>query len=421
MAAAVESSATTQDLDAIVEALRWFEPFKRLDHADLLVLATKSNIENIPVRQSLFKIGGNDPWMFCLLEGTVELKAADGRTQSIVAGTPPSRNLLSPLKPRQQTGTAGTPITCIRIDTSELADLNDAIKFGEISVHEYSETAPVSEQVQLHEITMLSEGFDLPSLPEVARRVRQLIDEEDANLEAVAGVVTKDPALAAKLLKAANSALFRHHAPAQTCSQAIARLGTRTTRQLVLAFSIRNLFATDSPVLKQRMRAVWEHSNEVAAISTVLARQLSHFDPEEAMLAGLLHDIGMLPILSYAARHMALPQEPVVFEQFINAMRVRAGVTVLQEWRFTEDLINVVREAENWWRDPSPMPDLADVVVVAQIHSYLGKPERPNVPSIVNLPAFKKLIGSDGGPKMSQQILDDAQPQIAEARRLLAD
>lgn len=412
----------TESLDAIVEALQWFESFKLLDTSDLLVLATKATIENLPPKHTLFKQGSNDPWLFCLLDGTVELKAADGRVQSIVAGEGAASKPLSPLKPRQHTAYTVTPVKCIRIDVSELGDIHEMLDYAQhdYSVHEFGGTTPLSETLHMHEVSMMTEGFHLPSLPEVALNVRRLIDDEDASLADVAKVVTKDPALTAHLLKAANSALFRTPAPIQNCSQAIMRLGARTTKQLVIAFSVRNLFDTKSMALQKRMRAVWEHCNEVAAISMVIARLVKGFDPEEALLAGLLHDIGMLPILSYASSHPALQNDEHAFHQLIGAMRVRAGVTVLQEWRLPPEITTVVQECENWWRDPSPTPDLSDVVLVAQIHSYLGKTERPNIPSMINLPAFKKLAGSGATPKLSQQILAEAQAQIKDASSLLS-
>jgi HD-like signal output (HDOD) protein len=420
--AALNSVATgTEALDAIVEALQWFETFKHLDPSDLLVLATKATIENLPARQTLFKQGASDPWLLCLIEGTVELKAADGRVQSIVAGHGTGCVPLSPLKPRQHTAYTVTPVKCIRVDVSELGDIHELIDYAanDYSVHEFGLTTPLSETLHMHEVSMMAEGFDLPSLPEVAQNVRRLIEEEDASLGDVAKVVTKDPALTAHLLKAANSALFRTPAPIQNCTQAIMRLGARTTKQLVTAFSVRNLFDTKSVPLQKHMRKVWEHSNEVAAISMVIARLVKGFDPDEALLAGLLHDIGMLPILSYAAHHPSLQNDDNTFWQLIGAMRVRAGVTVLQEWRLPVEIITVVQECENWWRDPSPMPDLADLVLVAQIHSYLGKSERPNIPSMINLPAFRKLAGNGASPKLSQQILAEAQEQIREAHTLL--
>jgi HD-like signal output (HDOD) protein len=422
--AVIDSSmkAGTETLDAIVEALQWFESFKLLDTSDLLVLATKATIENLPAKQTLFKQGSNDPWLFCLIEGTIELKAGDGRVQSIVGGERTGRLPLSPLKPRQHTAYTVTPVKCIRIDVSELGDIHEMIDYAsnDYSVHEFGGTTPLSETLHMHEVSMMTEGFLLPSLPEVALNVRRLIDDDDASLSDVAKVVTKDPALTAHLLKAANSALFRTPAPIQNCTQAIMRLGAKTTKQLVIAFSVRNLFDTKSAPLQKRMRQVWEHSNEVAAIAMVIARLVKGFDPEEALLAGLLHDVGMLPILNYASNHPSLQNDEHAFNQLVGAMRVRAGVTVLQEWRLPVDITMVVQECENWWRDPSPTPDLADVVLVAQIHSYLGKTERPNIPSMINLPAFRKLAGSSASPKLSQQILAEAQAQIKEASSLLA-
>jgi HD-like signal output (HDOD) protein len=368
----------------------------------------------------LFDVGKSDPWLYCLIEGTAELQSNDGRKLTVVGGTATAGKPLSPLKPRMHTATAVTPVAFLRLDVSELGDIQQLLAQGDYTVHEVREGGELSEQIQLHELTMLSEGLDLPSLPEVAMRARQLIDEEDGVLADVAKVVTKDPALTAKLLKAANSALYRRGSAVNTCDQAIVRIGTKVTRQLVTAFAVRGLFETDSPLLKSRMQQAWQEANEVAAISFVLAKLTRKFEPEEAMLAGLLHNIGLLPIFRYVAQRPALLRDSETMEQLILALRVRTGVTVIREWRLPAQYEAAVRDAEDWWRDPRPEPDLADIVVVARMHSQLGKPARSKLPALTSLPAFKKLMGEGATPKLSRDILEAAQEQIAEARALLS-
>jgi HD-like signal output (HDOD) protein len=414
----------SESLDAVVEALQWFEPFKYLEADDLLVLATKSSIGKAPARQRLFTIGDSDPWTICLIEGTLELNAADGRGVTVVAGTPTAIKPLAPLKPRQHMAFTVTPVTFLRIDGSDLGDLGEVLAPSSYSVQELMVTegeGPLAEAVQHHELNMLSQGLELPGLPEVAMRARRMIDDESAGMAAIAELVMRDPAMAARLIRAANSPLFRTHTPVATCEQAIIRLGTRSTRQLILAFAARSLFHSETPALNRRLHEVWRHSNEVAAICYVIAELTGRFDPDTAMLAGLLHDIGLLPILHYANRQPDVAADDTLLGQLTLSLRAPIGTTLLQGWNFPAEYITAVNDAEDWWRDPATEPDMADLVLVAQLHSFIGKPDRPRLPTMVHLPAFRKLAGSEANPRLSQQILHEAGTQIAAAQELLGD
>ncbi len=416
------TNTQTNALEAVVEALQWFDPFRHMETSDMLVMATKGSIERAAPQQSLFSVGDKDPWMYCLMEGTVELTGRDGRKSTIVARTPHAVRPLSPLRPRLHSAKAVTPIAFVRLDISGLLDVQKLLSQVEYGVYELPfDNSGLSEQLQIHELSMMGDGLHLPSLPEVALRAQQLIDRDDADLKDIAKVVTRDPALTAKLLKAANSAMYRGTSPAQTCEQAITRIGTKTARQLITAFAVRGLFESDMPELKKHLRASWEKANEVAAISYVLARLTKTFKPEEALLAGLLHDIGVLPIFGYVARHPALlNDEGQLLEQLLAALRVRAGISIVREWKLPEYFEVVVRDANDWWRDPAPQADLADLVVVAKVHSYIGKTSKPpHVPSLPKLPAFKKMAGDAANPRLSAQILEEAAAQVAEVKSIV--
>lgn len=408
------------DLESLVEALQWFEPFRSMDANEVLVMATKSQIERSPAQHTLFKVGERDPWLYCLIEGSVELTGRDGRKLDIVAGTPLAIRPLSPLRPRLHTAKTLTPAVYARVDIATLPDIQQLLSNAEYAVQEVAfDSSGIPEQLQVHELTMLSEGLQVPSLPEAALRARQLLEADDADLKEIAKVVTRDPALTAKLLRAANSAMYRHGKESKTCEEAIARLGTRTARQLITAFATRGLFETDVPAIKTRLRNAWEKSIEVAAISFVLARLTRAFPPDEALLVGLLHDIGVLPIYAYVGRHPALAENDEFVDQLIAALRVRAGLTIARLWELPPHFSTVIQDASDWWRDPAPVPDLADLVLVARVHSYIGKADRPQVPSLLKLPAFKKLAGESANPRLSARILDEAAEQVGEMRSVL--
>src|SRR3990172_8859372 len=140
-------------LETVVEALQWFEPFKHMDASDVLVLATKGSIDRAPPKKTLFEAGNKDPWLYCLLDGTIELKSADGRKSNVVGKTAHAIRPLSPFRPRLHTATSVTPVAYVRVDVSEVEDLPELLalsEYTEYTVHEVvDDGAQLSEQLQL--------------------------------------------------------------------------------------------------------------------------------------------------------------------------------------------------------------------------------------------------------------------------------
>ena len=134
--------------------------------------------------------------------------------------------------------------------------------------------------------------LELPSLPDVAVAVTKALGDKASDASDIADIIQTDPAITAKLVKAANSAMYGHCRPVTTCTATVIRLGSALTHKLVMSLSVRELFTSSSPILLNRMRELWRHSTEIAAICYVLARYDTRFSPDQALLVGLLHDIG---------------------------------------------------------------------------------------------------------------------------------
>ena len=148
-----------------------------------------------------------------------------------------------------------------------------------------------------------SNNFTLPSLPDVAYRIRQIADKDETSAEDIANVVNADPAMTVKLVKSCNSPLYRGFNEVASCRDAVIRLGIQTTQQLVTVFAMRELFRSNKPELKKAMAALWEHSREVASIAYVLAEITPGLNKDHALLAGLIHDIGAIPVITYAENY----------------------------------------------------------------------------------------------------------------------
>ena len=135
----------------------------------------------------------------------------------------------------------------------------------------------------------------LPTLPAVAARVVALAPRDDVTIDEIASIVGSDPALAVKLLRTANSALYARSRPARTVREAVLVLGLRSVRALALSFSLVDDRRRGSTHLFNYDQ-FWNHSIAAACVSRTLAGFSGSWCREEAFLAGLLHGIGRLAL-----------------------------------------------------------------------------------------------------------------------------
>ena len=256
----------------------------------------------------------------------------------------------------------------------------------------------------------------LPILPEVAFKVREAVNNPDAAANTIAKAVSSDASIAARLLQVANSPLYRGNSAISNVQNAITRLGAPLVRNLVTSLILKQLFQSKIPALKQRMQALWEHSTQVAAISHILARRLTRLKPDEAMLAGLIHDIGALPILVKAESAPELIANPVALEELITKLHASVGRLILEAWKFPPELVTVAAEHENLSRISDQL-DYTDIVTVANLHSYLGSKHRHAQTKFAEVPAFTKLGLT---PETSVATLEEAAAEMKEVKALLA-
>jgi HD-like signal output (HDOD) protein len=146
------------------------------------------------------------------------------------------------------------------------------------------------------------------------------------------------------------------------------------------------------------------------------------------LLLGLLHDIGMLPILTYAERYPEIVEYPEKIDATIEQMHGEVGGIILTAWHFEDEFTLVAREADDWFRDKNPQADYCDLVLVAQLHALIGKQKDKlhqligdkRLPPLASVPAFRKLGLHSDGVFESIDLLADANRQLTEARRILS-
>jgi len=228
-----------------------------------------------------------------------------------------------------------------------------------------------------------------------------------------------DPAITAKIIKTANSAMYLRGKPVQDSLTAYSRLGAKTIGQLVTTYAVKEVFKVASPVLKKRMQDLWKHSLDIAAISFVLSSLTPGTEPSQTMLAALLHDIGVIAILNNISHHPEIMEDPDSLEGLIECMRAELGASILKKWDFAPDLIYVAECAEDWSRDHEEKADMVDVINMAHLHSFIGTPKQKQVPRIDTVPAFKKMALGELTPTLSLDILEESAEQVNQVRKLL--
>jgi len=255
----------------------------------------------------------------------------------------------------------------------------------------------------------------LPALPQVALKINTIIDNPDATAKKIAQVISTDTALSARMIQVANSPMMRVGATVDNVQIAVTRMGMEVVRNIVTSFLVSQLFHTKHDALKKRLLRIWNHSVHVAAISHVLANRFSNLKPDEAMLAGLIHDIGKLPLILKAESNAELATDSACLDTLDEKLHPALGKVIVQTWGFAPDMVTAVAGHENLSRD-SQKTDLTDIVTVANLLSHAGKQYRYTQTNWAEIPAFNKL---DLGPEDSIAALEEARDEIAEIVKLL--
>jgi HD-like signal output (HDOD) protein len=217
----------------------------------------------------------------------------------------------------------------------------------------------------------------------------------------------------------ANSALYGGLGAVETCSAAVVRLGMQTTKQLVTSFALKEVFHSKDPAIQKRMHVLWKHSAQIAALCFVLAREIKGIPAEEALLIGLVHDVGAIAILNYIEQYPRLGENEAELEETIARMRGELGAMILRKWRFTPAVVAGARDAENWLRQHNGKADFTDLLIVSQVHERLRKHQLEGLPPMEEISAINRVLGDDATPEKSLEILHQAKAQIDEMRSML--
>jgi HD-like signal output (HDOD) protein len=272
------------------------------------------------------------------------------------------------------------------------------------------------EFLQQLESEIASNKIVLPTLPEVALKVRDAAAQGNTTAHQLAEIVATDTALSARLLQIANSPLYRARHEIENIQVAITRLGNNTIRSLVTSLVMQQMYQPTSPALEQHFRKTWENSVNTAAICRALASMRKQLDPEQAMLAGLIHQIGKLPILAMAETIPELANNEAKLAEYLDALHPQVGKIIMDNWEFPEALKKVPSDYVDFYRCPPADVDYVDIVIVAHLQGLIDSGSLEAGIDLSTVPAFAKLGLS---PEIEVLEIEGISEEVEQAQNMM--
>ena len=198
----------------------------------------------------------------------------------------------------------------------------------------------------------------LPTLPEVALKVRKAADDPDVNLNQMSDIIGQDPALALGMIKVANSALLGRSVKVETVSQAVTRIGLRQIKSISTAMALEQVFASKNEAVAMQMTKSWQKTIDIASVAISLMslylkdNKHSPLTIDTITIGALIHNIGVLPILTEAESHPEIFANPTFLQQAIIKLSGTIGGSVTRAWDFSDELVTLAES----WSDLSVLP-----------------------------------------------------------------
>src|SRR5690606_14379294 len=212
------------------------------------------------------------------------------------------------------------------------------------------------------------ERLELPSFPEAVLRVQRALQSPDTTTDEIVRILSSEPALAARLLRIANSVEFRRMDTEITdLRKAVSRMGFNMVRSVSVAFAMRQLRRKDSysAEVQAQLETVWKESIEIAAACFVIAKRLTRVNPDQALLVGLLHVLGRLYIIMRAGDMDELSEADM--REVVGSWHAAIGKAILESWGLPAALQHAVEHQDEYETEVEGDVGLTDILIAAKL------------------------------------------------------
>ena len=208
-----------------------------------------------------------------------------------------------------------------------------------------------------------------PTCFDVAIKLREMLSDENVPLDKLAGLISLDPLIPVRLLRLSNSAAYNPAGQTvRDVKSAVIRLGLKVVTATALATAMKQLLRSrDMAEFRDLAETLWEHSLLSASAAYVIARRLTRLNADEAMLAGLIHDLGAFYMLYRATHYPELRSRPDTVRHLVAQWHESIGVTLVEALGVPADIVESIRDHDQPRDIPDVPRNLSDVVHVSNV------------------------------------------------------
>jgi HD-like signal output (HDOD) protein len=378
-----------------IDILRRIETIGRLSEGHLILLGQQLQLRHAKPGEVLLEIDSTENASLYIVEGKIAMRSHDGSVRFKRVGDDDELAPIAQLRPSIYRITATGPVLYMKIDRQTLVDyaaLSDS-DVEDISVHTLFDDADDEDNSVVNHLyrNLMNNSIKLPSLPSVAERFLGIYRGEATDIDALEHILTAYPDVTRKICNIARCAKREDLSQMQKIGFAVDRLGRLSIYCVIMAYAVGKLVNRLPAEHMQRVRSFWQHSINLAAISRILARPRKSFSPDLAMLAGLVHGVGVLIIDDNLLEHHHLKLDHLEIDHAIQVMRPEISSLLLRKWNLDDELIQVAEECGDWSRDHPGPPDLCDLVLAANYYALLHSDVDHVLPRADAVPAIARL------------------------------
>ena len=378
-----------------VSTLRRIKGISELSDNHLIALANQLRVCTAKNKQLLIEAGSTENSSLFIIKGKVALNALDGKSRIIASDENEALKPVAQLRPCIYDVKALGTVDYMKIERQKLIDLAQLSEeaVNDISVHslftDYDEEDKSIVNNLYH--NLMDNSIQLPSLPSVAGRIQQIYKGKNTDVDSMVQILISYPDASRKIFNIARCANNDDMSSAEKVRYSIGHLGIVPVYCLIMIYGVGKLVNRLPRQHMQRIGSYWEHCLNVAAISRILAKRNRSFSPDLAMLAGLIHGIGVLVIDDELLEHHHLMLDHLEIDHAIQIMRPEISGLLLRRWNFGDDLILVAEECGDWTRNHQASADLCDLVLVSNYYGLLKSDKNHSLPLVSSIPAVGKL------------------------------
>ncbi len=267
-------------------------------------------------------------------------------------------------------------------------------------------------------LDIINDRVQLPSMPEIVVRLRDILSKDDYTTINLARVVQADIGLSTYLINISNSPVYRTRVKATNVESAIRMMGISAFSNIINTYALKSL--TDTGALKNKtlIREFWKLSAYRAAISAALSRQLKGIDENRALLSGLIQEVGVLPVLMKLKEDQfeGLPLDQAISD--LQEYSTKIGTLIARKWNFDDELLTVIENAGNYAYPGSNQVDLVDIANMSRLLSQIGS-KNIQWPDIDQAPCLNRFNQLGLNYENILQLLKEAKEDIQAIRQVL--